>query len=269
MKAKTLFMLTTILITSASFRLNHSVLPSGDEIAQKVNARDEGDHVIQDFNMVLTDKNGKKQERETKIYRKDYANQRKSIIVYLNPTNVKGTAFMSFDYFSSTKPDDQWLYLPALRKTRRISSSNRGDYFLGTDFTYEDIKLGTKMSISDYQRKTIGEEMIDGHKCYLVESTPVSDKIARELTYSKVRQWIDAEIWITRKAQYWDVAGNLLKTTFAKEIKKVQNIWTIQLLDAENHKTGHKTNIRFRNTTYNSNVNDNIFTEESLIRGVN
>ena len=269
MKTKTMFFLPALLITAASFRHSHSASLTGDDIAQKVNTRDEGKHIVQDFSMILTDKNGKKQERQTKIYRKDYADQRKSIIVYLTPTNVKGTAFMSFDYINAAKDDDQWLYLPALRKTRRISSSNRGDYFLGTDFTYEDIKLGTKMSIDDYRRKTTTEETIDGHKCYLVESIPVNDKIARELGYTKIHQWVDAEIWIVRKAQYWDVAGNLLKTTYAKEINKVQGIWTIQLLDAENHKTGHKTNIRFSNTSYQSGVADNIFSEESLTRGVN
>lgn len=154
-------------------------LPSGDEVAQKINVRDEGKQVIQDFSMELVDKNGKKQLRDTKIYRKDFKDQRKSIIIFNNPSNVKGTGFMSFDYTTLNKEDDQWLYLPALRKTRRISASNRGDYFLGTDFTYEDIKLGTKVSIVDYKRKVIKEEIIDGHKCLLVESVPVNDKTAK------------------------------------------------------------------------------------------
>jgi len=244
-------------------------LPPGDEIAQKINARDEGKQVIQDFSMELIDRNGKKQSRDTKIYRKDYKDQRKSIIIYNNPSNVKGTGFMSYDYTTLNKEDDQWLYLPALRKTRRISASNRGDYFLGTDFTYEDIKLGTKVSIVDYKRKTIKEETIDGHKCYLVESIPVNDRIAKELGYSKVHQWVDAQIWLIRKAQYWDVGGNLLKTTLINEVKQVQGIWTIHKLEAENHKTNHKTNIVFKNVNYQVNVSDNIFTEESLERGVN
>src|SRR5688500_10008912 len=138
-----------------SFTALSQVLTSGDEIMQKVNARDEGKQVVQNFSMELVDKNNKRQSRDTKTYRKDYKDQRKSIIIYDNPSNVKGTAFMSFDFQATGKEDDQWLYLPALRKTRRISASNRGDYFLGTDFTYEDIKLGTKVSMADYKRRTL------------------------------------------------------------------------------------------------------------------
>jgi outer membrane lipoprotein-sorting protein len=268
MKTQFLKVLTAMAILVPFFSISQS-LPSGDEIAQKINARDEGKQMIQDFSMELIDKAGKKQSRDTKIYRKDYKDQRKSIVIYNNPSTVKGTGFMSFDYSAANKDDDQWLYLPALRKTRRISASNRGDYFLGTDFTYEDIKLGTKVSITDYKRKTLKEETIDGHKCYLVESTPVNDKITKELGYSKVHQWVDAQIWLIRKAQYWDVGGNLLKTTLITDVKPIQGIWTIHKLQAENHKTNHKTNILFKNVNYQVDVSDNIFTEESLERGVN
>jgi outer membrane lipoprotein-sorting protein len=259
--------LLLLLIVSSAFK-KPSSLPSGDEIVKNVNSRDEGKHLVQQFSMELIDKGGKTQTRDTKAYRKDFSDQRKTIVVYLNPTTVKGTAFMSYDYFSA-KEDDQWLYLPALRKTRRISASNRGDYFLGTDFTYEDIKLGTKLSATDYKRSSIKEEAIDGHKCYLVESVPVSEKIGKELGYSKVHQWIDAEIWIVRKAQYWDVGGNLLKTTTAQDIKKVQGIWTIHGLNAFNHKSNHKTNLKFSGADYVSDVSDDLFSEESLERGVN
>lgn len=262
-------LLTGIILIAFPLTMVAQSLPTGDDIAQKINVRDEGKQVVQDFSMELVDKNGKKQLRDTKIYRKDYKDQRKSIILFNNPSNVKGTGFMSFDYTILNKEDDQWLYLPALRKTRRISASNRGDYFLGTDFTYEDIKLGTKVSIVDYKRKAIKEEMIDGHKCYLVESVPVNDKIAKELGYSKVHQWVDAQIWLVRKAQYWDVGGNLLKTTLINDVKQVQGIWTVLKLEAENHKTNHKTTIVFKNVNYQVNVSDNIFTEESLERGVN
>jgi len=245
-----------------------AVLPSGDEIMKKVNARDEGEHVIQMLTMTLTNKKGKTQVRDTKSYRKDYEGKRKTILVYSAPANVKGTAFMSIDYHNVSKEDDQWLYLPALRKTRRVSAANRGDYFLGTDFTYEDIKLGSKLSTADYSYKTLKEELVDGKPCYLLEATPKSDKIARELGYSKVHQWIDKEIWMVRKSKYWDIAGNLLKTTHIKSIKKVQGIWSFQALEAENHKNGHKTSISFGDIDYDTPIADELFSEESLVRGV-
>jgi len=243
-------------------------LPTGDQVKKNVNERNEGEHQIQDLKMTLTNNRGKTQVRSTKSYRKDYNDQRKTILLYTSPSNVKGTAFMSYDYHNTSKDDDQWLYLPALRKTRRISAANRGDYFLGTDFTYEDIKLGTKMSKADYNYKSLKKETIDGHVCILVEAIPKTDKIAKELGYSKVHQWIDATIWMVRQSKYWDIAGNKLKTTYAKNIKKVQGIWTFQILEAINHKNNHKTIITFGNSDFNTPIDDELFSEESLIRGV-
>ncbi|MBK8956806.1 MAG: outer membrane lipoprotein-sorting protein [Saprospiraceae bacterium] len=242
-------------------------LPAANEIVKSVNSRNEGEHVIQNFNMMLTNKNGQTQSRETVIYRKDYKDQRKTMIVFKNPSNVKGTGFMSFDYNDKTKEDDQWLYLPALKKTRRISASNRGDYFLGTDFTYEDIKLGSKLSTTNYSYKTVKEETIDGHKCYLLEGTPLNEKVKKELGYGKVHYWVDAQIWFVRKTMYWDVAGNLLKTTNAQTIEKIEGIWSIKKLEAENHKTSHKTLITFSAIDYKTQIEDDLFTEESLMRG--
>lgn len=244
-------------------------LPTGEEIKKNVNKRDEGQHQIQNLKMTMINKNGKKQIRDLKSYRKDYSDQRKTILVFTDPSNVKNTAFMSFDYTDNSKDDDQWLYLPALRKTKRISAANRGDYFLGTDFTYEDIKLGTKMSEDDYTYKSIRHETIDGHPCILVEAIPKTDKILRELGYSKLYLWIDKEIWMIRQTKYWDVAGNDLKTTYVKDIKKIQGIWTFQALEATNHKNNHKTIMIFGNSDYNTTIDDVKFSEESLVRGVN
>lgn len=257
-----------LIISSALFFSFNRVLPSGDEVKKNVNARDEGKHLIQKMKLVLTNKRGRTQTRETMSYRKDFTDSRKTILVYTAPSNVKGTAFMSFDYNEQDKDDDQWLYLPALRKTRRISAANRGDYFLGTDFTYEDIKLGTKLSEEDYTYTNLKTELVESVECYVLEGLPKSEKIASELGYSKVQHWIDFNTWMVRKSKYWDESGNLLKTSHIKGIKQIQGIWTFQELEAENHKTGHKTFITFENSNYETPVDDEVFSEESLIRGV-
>ncbi len=143
-----------------------------------------------------------------------------------------------------------------------------GDNFLGTDFTYEDIKKETKVSIDDYTRQTIGEEIIDGHRTYLIESIPVNKKIAKELGYGRVLQWVDAEIWMIRKSEFWDVRGKTLKTIQSKEIRLVQGIWTTHRIEAENHKTNHKTVFIFSDVDYQTEVKDDIFTERALKRGL-
>ena len=188
-----------LIITSALTLLFMSVpaaaagLLDGDEIARRINARDEGLVVSRTLVMELTDKRGKTQVRKTRGFRKYFADGKRTVIFYLSPKNVKDTAFLTFDYPEANRDDDQWLYLPAMRKVRRISAADRGDYFLGTDFTYKDIKKEGKVSLEDYTRRTVGEELIDGHRCYIVESIPVDMDTAPELGYGKVTQWVDPE----------------------------------------------------------------------------
>ena len=260
-------LLSLVLISATSFAYGNN-MPSGDEIAHNINARDEGIAVSRDVFMVMTDKRGKTRKRQTKGFRKYFGDEKRTAIFYLSPKNVKNTAFLTYDYPASNKDDDQWLYLPAARKVRRISASDRGDYFLGTDFTYEDIKLESKVSLEDYHRKTLREENLDDHQTYVVEAIPVSKQIAKELGYSKVVQWVDKDIWMTRKSEFYDLRGNPLKTIYTKDIKQVQDKWTAHLLEVHNHKTKHKTRFSFSNVVYDQNVSDDLFSERSLRRGL-
>lgn len=255
-----------ILMVSVVLPFYGQNLPLGNQIIENVNKRDEGAQLQQNFKIELIDKRGKSQMRETIIYRKDYNDQRKTKIIFTAPSNIKGTGFLTFDYTTSQKDDDQWLYLPALRRTKRISAANRGDYFLGTDLTYEDIKKGTKISTEDYNFKTIGEETIDNHKCYIVEAMPKDSKIGKELGYNKVHFFIDSKIWISRKSEYWDIAGNHLKTLKTSKIEKIDNIWSVLKIEAINHKSEHKSTLTNSGVNYKVNLNDDIFTETSLVR---
>ena len=258
-----LFLLFPLFVLNAAAE----TLPAGEEIARRINARDEGEVVSRFVTMAMTDRSGTQRVRETKSFRKYFGKEKRTVIFYLSPANIKDTAFLTYDYPEADRDDDQWLYLPAVRKVRRISASDRGDYFLGTDFTYEDIRKETKVGIEDYSWKTLAEETIDGHRCFLVEEIPVNEKTAKELGYSKVQSWVDAEIWMVRQAKYWDVAGNLLKTTQFKEIQPIQHIWTAHQIISENHKTGHKTLFTFKDVDYGQRVKDELFTEDGLRRG--
>ena len=243
-------------------------LPDGDDIALKINARDEGQSAARNVSMKMTDRRGKIRRRETRSFSKYYGADKRLAIFFLKPKNIKDTAFLTWNYADESKEDAQWLYLPAMRKVRRISAADRGDYFLGTDLTYEDMKLGTHVSIPDYSRRTIGIDKVDGFHCYIVEATPVNKKIAAELGYSKVEQCVDSKIWIIRRAKFWDIAGNLLKTAYFSDIHKVQGIWTQHQINVENHKTGHKTRLIFTDIDYQTEVRDDLFNRNSLRRGL-
>lgn len=241
--------------------------PDANEIAKRINARDEGASSSQTMVIETTDRRGNSRKRETRIFRKYVGEEKRTAIFFESPRNVEGTAFLTIDYSEAGRDDDLWLYLPAARKVRRVSMSNRGQYFLGTDFTYEDIKKATKVGIEDYNWKTVGEEIVDGRRCFIIEAIPVDEKVAKELGYGRSRQWIDAEIWIFRKIEIWDVAGNELKTLTFNDIRKVQDIWTVHGIEAQNHKTGHRSLFTFSNVDYASEVSDSLFTPQALQHG--
>lgn len=241
--------------------------PSGDEIIAMVNARDDGQQVTRLLKMELIDRRGKSRVRETIGYRRYYGEEKRTVVFYLSPANVKGTGFLTYDYPEADRDDDQWLYLPALRKVRRISASDRGDYFLGTDFTYEDIKKESRIAIEDYTFTALGTEDVDGHLTYLVEGIPIDDETAEELGYGRVLWRIDAEIWMSRKTEMWDTNGNLLKTVRNEAIENVQGIWTTLRFTAINHKTGHSTAFTFAGVDYLTPVEDSMFEQRALLRG--
>ena len=243
-------------------------LPSGEQVAININSRDEGEAVSRKLSIEMRDKRGKTRHRETMGYRKYYTAEKRTVIFYLSPKNIKDTAFLTFDYNDPELEDTQWLYFPALRKVRRISASDRGDYFLGTDMTYEDIKLETRVSTADFNYQTLGTCNADGKPGLEIEGTPKTKRIARELGYSKTLSCVDNTIWMVRQSQFWDIKGNRLKTVSISNIKKVQGIWTQHNIDVENHKTGHSTKLIFSAVDYQSPVPDDIFTTNAIKRGL-
>ncbi len=243
-------------------------LPSGESVVERVNARHDGVTLTRDLTMKLIDRRGKERKRETRGFRKYFGDEKRTAIFYLSPNNIRDTAFLTYDYAQADRDDDQWLYLPALRKVRRISASDRGDYFLGTDFTYEDIKKESKIAAEDYRFRTLRADSVDGHTVWVVEATPISEEVAKELGYGRVVLWVDAKIWISRLTEFWDTRGEPLKTTRSLEIREIDGIWTSHRLEVDHHQTEHRTIFTFSEVQYDLEIDDNLFTEGSLRRGL-
>ncbi|MCP5208425.1 MAG: outer membrane lipoprotein-sorting protein [Hahellaceae bacterium] len=243
-------------------------LPQADWIVTQINQQDDGEFVSQRMTMRMVDKQGKSRERETVGYRKYFGDEKRTILFYNEPANVKGTAFLTFDYADAKQDDDQWLYLPALRKVRRISAADRGDYFLGTDFTYEDIKKERKVEAADYHFTTLQQKQVDGQLAYQVDAVPVSTAIAEELGYGRYQFWVRADNWVIFAADYWDTKGNPLKSFSAEDIRQVDGIWTRHKVTIKNHKTGHQTFFDVSDVDYKTPVKDNLFTQRTMQRGL-
>jgi len=147
-----------------------------------------------------------------------------------------------------------------LKKIRRIAGESKNEYFMGTDFTYDD--MGDR-NLDEDTHKLLGQEKVDGVDCYKVESVPVS----KEDQYAKKITWIIPDKWVFRKVEFYDKNGNLQKVLTASDIREVDGIWTPHVLFMDNLSKTHQTKIEIEEVKYNREMSDQIFTETTLQRG--
>lgn len=152
----------------------------------------------------------------------DKGQTEKRLIRFVAPADVKGTGLLTFDY--EDKSDDMWLFMPALRKTRRIVSSDKAKSFMGSEFSYSDI---TPPALNDFTYQMLPDETVNGVACWVVSYTPKNEDIAEENGYSKRVAHIGKQDYVVRKAVYYDLGG---------ELQKVMTVHAIKEIDPKNHK---------------------------------
>ncbi len=233
---------------------------SGRDVMVMVDDREDGDDRKSVLEMTLINHRGKKRVRRMLSYSKDYGKDSKKLMYFQKPMDVKGTAFLSWEYDDPEKDDDKWLYMPALRKVRRICGKSTKDYFMGSDFTYDD--MGDRNVDEDTHTLT-GEAVIQGTGCWVVKSVPVGD----EDYYNKKIVWVRKDADVVVKAEYYDSQG-LIKTFFVHDLKKPDNIWTIFEMEMTNPREDHTTIMKIMNVEYNIGVSDNFFRVDTISRGV-
>lgn len=212
----------------------------------------------------LINASGQQRVRETDGQTKLIAGttDNRRLVNFLSPADVRGTKTLLIEH--SAADDDIWIYLPAMKKVRRLVASNKKDSFVGTDFSYGDV-IGHK--VEDWNHKLMRQEKVDGRDCYVVESTPKRPEVADNTGYSKRVSWIDKESFVALRAEIYDQSGELLKRTSAQDVELVDpknNRYQPMKLTAENVQTGHKTIIEFANFKANVGVSDELFAARSL-----
>jgi outer membrane lipoprotein-sorting protein len=168
---------------------------------------------------------------------------------------------MNWSYDDDSKDDDQWIYLPAIKRVKRISSDSKSDYFMGSDFTYDD--LGDRRLDAD-THKLLRSETVDGIDCYVVESVSKDE----DYMYSKTITWIRKDNFVGLKKEFYDEDGELLKTLTIKKVDKIDGFWIITNSEMKNVQNNHKTVIKLSDISINSGVPANKFTERMMTRGM-
>ena len=236
-------------------------------IMEKVDARDDGKTLEQDMRMTLIDKNGKKRVRNLHTYGKDFGLDEHQIMFFKSPADVKNTSFLTYDYNKASKDDDQWLYLPALKKVKRIPSADKSGSFMGSDFSYFDM---TDRDLSVYDFKLLKETKVRGKDAWMIEATPRTKKVRRESGYTKTIALVRKDNYVVVRTINFMRNGKK-KYLDIKKLHKEGGVWlpdVMTMTTKKGKRTLHKTILKFSNIKLNKTINNSMFTTRRLEKGL-
>lgn len=241
--------------------------PKARAIMKEVDARDDGDNAVMDQEMILIDRRGKQRVRTIRTYVKDFGSDTHRIMFFLKPADMRDTAFLTYDY-DGDRDDDQWLYLPALKKTKRIASRDKSHSFMGSDFSYADL---TKPEIEKYDYRLLKDTEVRDHKTWLIEAIPRSNQVIKDHGYSESLLFVRQDNFVVVRAVHWVEREQRLKYMDVKKLELVDEIWVpteISMTKKNGKITEHKTIMRFQNVRFNQKLDDSLFSVRQLEKGL-
>lgn len=230
----------------------------GLEIAREADARDAGwGDASSTLRMILRGKGGEEATRELRIKALEQPGEGdKSLVVFDTPADVKGTALLSHAH--KTGNDDQWLFLPALKRVKRIASNNQSGPFMGSEFAYEDLSA---QEVEKYTYKYLRDESVDGEDCFVIERYPIN----KDSGYSKQIAWIDQSHYRLQKVEFYDRRGELLKTLTPTGYQQyLEKYWRPGKMDMVNHVTGKSTTLEWQDYKFGQGLSARDFDQNSL-----
>jgi outer membrane lipoprotein-sorting protein len=232
----------------------------GLTIAREADHRGEGfGDFVADMEMTLRNKQGEETKRKIRIRTLEVTTDGdKSLSIFDDPADVAGTAMLTFSH--KTQPDDQWLYLPALKRVKRIASNNKSGPFMGSEFAYEDIG---SQEVEKYTYKYLRDEKCNNMDCFVFERYPVDENSG----YTRQIVWLDKQEYRQQKIEYYDRKNALLKTFTVPEYRKfLENHWRPMEIYMENQQTGKSTRILWKNYRFRTGLKDKDFQVDDLMR---
>lgn len=259
MTAFSFFFLAGLLTASSSF-----AEMTGREIMDKQKSLHKSQSEFELQKMILVDKGGEKETRELRRYAKEVElDVNQTLIAFLAPSDIKGTALLTWQHKSAD--DDQWLYLPAQGRMQRIAKGGKKNYFMGTDFTYEDLE---SEELDDYQYNVLREEDFEGTPCYVLEAIPATDLVKKESSYSKRLFWVSKDKFTTLKIEFYDRFAKHIKTQTNHDWENVAGtLWRPKKVLMVNHKNSHKTLTGSIQREVNKEIPEQTFTERFILKG--
>jgi hypothetical protein len=238
------------------------------EIMQRVEDRDDGDHQTSDLEMILIDKNQKERVRKIRSFSRDIGPDTQSIMFFLTPADVKDTGFLTYDYDDFARDDDQWLYLPALKKSKRIASSDKSGSFMGSDFNYSDM---TDRELELYDYELMKETDVEGHKVWQIKSVPRSKEEIDRSGYKQSVLFVRQDNYVVVRSVHWLDKGSRLRYFDVARLEQIDGIWVpteMTMTTKSGKQTLHRTLLRMSNVKFNQGLGDALFSVRQLEKGL-
>jgi len=247
---------------------------TANKIAEITEEKYAGHSQISEVTMVMINAREQQRIRKMRIYRKDYGEElrdERTYTKFLEPADVRGTGYLGYEYDDDTREEESWLYMPALKKVKRLSASDKSDSFMGSDFSFNDLKSNHR----EYWDYTfISEsEMVDGKECWVIQGNPrpgMLDRIRDETGYQKTQLWIRKDNFTKVKGKFWLLKGNRVKYMSAEDIEKIDNVWTpltLKMVTTKKGRVEHSTVMKFTKVEYNKVIEDGFLTSHGIASG--
>lgn len=251
-----------------------AVAPTTAEgVMTAVDKRYQGNTRKQEGILTLIDKSNNKRVRRFTELTKKYGEDEKAISHVLSPPEVRGTGFLAYEWDDRKREDETWLYLPQLRKVKRMASTDKSGYFLGSDFTFWDM---VGLDVADFDYVFADDANAPENKGqWVIVATPrkeIAERVIDDTNYVKVKYWVDKEKQIVAKAMYWLKEGHRIKYFTASNVEKISDIWTVrktQMVMTQGGQILHASVFDLANIEYNVPIDDEAFTTYALERKIN
>lgn len=241
---------------------------TADDIMQQVDQQAEPLSMRSNMTMVLVDSKGKQRVRSMQSVSAQFEGINKSLMFFLEPSDVRGTGFLMFDYEEANADDDQWMLLPSLGKAKRIASGDKTGSFMGSDFTYSDM---SKHNLEEWTYELVKEDDIGGVKVWVIESTPINNAVVGKTGYTKAIVYVRQDNFqITRAISYLPKNGEVKLMNVGSYVE-IGGYWLpteTQMVSQKNGHTVHRTLMRMENIDVDFEVNPDDFTLTRLERGL-
>ena len=249
-----------LMLTVTSQTVAETPKEKGFAIALETDNRDKGwEDSSASMRMVLRNRHGQESVREIRVVNLEMESDGdKGLTVFDEPRDIKGTAFLSYSH--ALVPDEQWIYLPALKRVKRISSSNKSGPFMGSEFAYEDI---SSFEIPKYDYLYLRDEVFEGNNCYVLELRPQYQYSG----YTKSYVWIDKKEYRNQKVEYYDRKNSLLKVQrFTDYQLYLGQYWRAHTMTMDNKQNGKSTTLYWTDFKFKTGLTSADFKKNDLKR---